>query len=86
VEFPILTDGKRERKRKGGKLPFWREKNKNFLDPQSILLEPSESFNIGPSDLFPSHICGASKWLGTLSYESTIPLRPVSSTAAREFS
>jgi hypothetical protein len=28
----------RKKKSKGGKLPFQREKNKNFLDPQSIFL------------------------------------------------
>jgi hypothetical protein len=47
--------------KKGGQLPFQREKNKNFLDPQSILFEPFESLNTGPSNLFPSDVSGASK-------------------------
>jgi hypothetical protein len=32
MEFPMLAGGERERerKKKGGKLPFWREKNESF--------------------------------------------------------
>jgi hypothetical protein len=65
----------RERKTKGGKLPFWKENTENFLDLQSILIEPSENLNTGPSDLFLSVISGSSEWQGTLSFESTILLR-----------
>jgi hypothetical protein len=52
----------RVRKRKGkvDSCPF-RKKNKNFLDFQSVLLEPSESLNTGLLYLFPSHVCRASK-------------------------
>jgi hypothetical protein len=46
----------REKKRKGEKLCFQREKSKNFLDLFSILLETFESLNTGSSDLFLSDI------------------------------
>jgi hypothetical protein len=65
----------KERRRKGAKLPFQREKNENFLDSESILLEPSEIPNTSASNLFLSHSCEASEWQGTLSGESTVPLR-----------
>jgi hypothetical protein len=48
-------------KRKGEKLPFWREKNENFVYLQSILFDPFENLNRGPSDLFPSDVYGASE-------------------------
>jgi hypothetical protein len=47
--------------REGEKLSFGTEKNDNFLDPQSVLLEPFASLNTGPTILFPSHICGVSE-------------------------
>jgi hypothetical protein len=56
-------------------LLFQREKKENFLDSQSIFLEPSESLNTGPFNLFPSHVCRASEWQGTLASESTGLLR-----------
>jgi hypothetical protein len=51
-------------------LPFQKKKDENFLDPQSILFEPFESLNTGPSDLFPSDMSGASEWQSALSFES----------------
>jgi hypothetical protein len=48
-----------EWKRGKGKLPFQREKNRNFLDLQSILLESSESLNTSPSNMLPSDVSGA---------------------------
>jgi hypothetical protein len=64
----------RERKRREVALLEERGK-KDFLDPQRIPLAPSESLNTGPSDLFPSHSCGASEWQGTLASESIFTLR-----------
>jgi hypothetical protein len=56
-------------------LPFQREKNDNFLDLQSVIFEPFANLNTGPSDLFPSDVSGASKWQGTLSFQSSVLLR-----------
>jgi hypothetical protein len=65
----------RERKGEVDCCPFGERKNENFLDPQSIHLEPSESLNTGLFNLFPSHVCGAGEWQGTLASKSAVPLR-----------
>jgi hypothetical protein len=58
----------RERKRKGGNLPFQREKMRALKIHETSFMY-LESLNTSPSDLFASEVSGASKWQGTLSCE-----------------
>jgi hypothetical protein len=64
----------RERKKKVGKLPFWREKARAFEIHGAFPLY-LESLNTGLSQLFLSDVSEASEWQSTLSFKSSILLR-----------
>jgi hypothetical protein len=74
LAFSMLAGGNREKERGCGQLPFVGREIQELLDSWSIP-HASRKPQHRPSNLFPSHICGASEWQGTLASESTVPLR-----------